>query len=118
METTQNNRLIAEFMGYELEETLTDDTFVYAIPTINNNLDFFEPNELLYHTDWNWLMGVVKKINTSDYTVEIHSMDTRIYNNNTGIIIFESECKWQQDELLNSVYEAVIEFIKWYNENK
>jgi hypothetical protein len=94
MESLKNNKLIAEFMGgCEPEE--------------------FEE----YNTDWNWLMQVVEKINTSDYTVEIHSMDTRIYNNNTGKIIFQSECKWQTHELLNSVYEAVVEFIKWYNKN-
>lgn len=111
MENLENNKLIAEFMGWNIDNPST-------LPT---NLHQEEETqgfwELKFDTDWNWLMGVVEKINTSDYTVEIHSMDTRIYNNNTGKIIFQSECKWQTYELLNSVYEAVVEFIKWYNKN-
>jgi len=89
-------------MGYELEETLTDNIFVYAIPTINNNLDFFEPNELLYHSDWNWLMKVIEEILT--VSLELDAMELYL-----GII----DCIPD----FEVTYRAIIEFINWFNED-
>jgi len=102
METIQNNKLIAEFMGYELEETLADNIFVYAIPTINNNLDFFEPNELLYHTDWNWLMKVIKEILT--ISLELDTME--LYYDITDNI-----------PNIEETYKSILEFINWFNKD-
>lgn len=123
----KDNKLIAEFMGLELEETLKG-LLVYAREEYNNpnkefdrQVNFYEENELLYHFSWDWLMDVVQKINILDdysYTVIIKSMDVEIYNNTTGKVIFESEMKWQPNELIDSVYEAVVEFIKRYNHIK
>jgi len=48
----KNNKLIAEFMGVE-----TTDGLVFQ----DNNTHEFHP--IKYHTSWDWLMPVLKKIN-------------------------------------------------------
>ena len=71
--------------------------------------------DLAYHISWDWLMPVVEKINLLDdyrYTFLIASMDTQIVNNITNDVIVEVSCKHSVDELIKSVYEAVVEFIK------
>lgn len=95
-----NNELIAEFLGHELEETLSGKE-VYAIVIHNNNTDFFYPNELQYDTDWNWLMKVVEKclIGEAESPREIISP------------IYEGLCNVS----LSETYNACVEFIKWYN---
>ena len=86
----ENNKLIAEFMGgYEPEE--------------------FED----YHSDWNWLMEVVEKIeNYNEYTnvffaPEGCAIDCHIENG----FSFSNDC----DTKIEAVYSVCIEFIKWYN---
>ena len=89
----KENKLIAEFMDVNLIEGQLGD----------------------YHTSWDWLMPVVEKINLLDdyrYTFLIASMDTQIVDNITNDVIVEVSCKHSVDELIKSVYEAVVEFIK------
>ena len=116
MTTLNENKMIAEFMGYNLE-VVNDEIYF----TLDDMLETLSDEELHYHTDWDWLMGVVLKINIIDdyrYTVQINSMDTYIHDLKNGGFIFQSQMKWQPDELINSVYEAVVEFIKWYTHTK
>lgn len=108
-EIYKNNKLIAEFMGLQTGKHLgynrwQDDWF--------DNLDVIngQRNEkLLFDSDWNWLMPVVKKI----YSLDIYY--------SSYIIEKASQFHNGQIELttnINSVYNQVIEFIKWYNKNK
>jgi hypothetical protein len=109
MTTENNNKLIAEFLGYEwneIEEVLTQNKFA-----IQNSV----PN---FHSDWNWLMEVVEKINLIndfEYSVIIKSMDCYIMNSK-GETIASVDCKYNVDELIKSVYEVAIQFIQWHNE--
>ena len=59
-------------------------------------------SELEYHTSWDWLMPVVEKIKDLGYSQELDKIDNVL------------TC----DLRINSLYKAVVEFIKWYNENK
>ena len=88
--TTENNKIIAKFMG----ATLTKD--------------------LKYHLDWNWLMEVVEKIRSIDTKAKGNFRTSLLHyqrNNKTifGLSILEGK---------EYVYNACLEFIKWYNENK
>lgn len=58
--TLKGNNKMAQFLGYELEETLKKE-FVYAIRH-NGRTEFYYPKELLYRSSWNWLMPVVRKL--------------------------------------------------------
>lgn len=104
-EIIEGNKLIKQFMEI--------DVFTYG------SWKQDQLTEGKYHSSWDWLMPVVLKINTMDnfdYSVKIFTMDCQI-ENSKGEIIARCECKYNPDELINSVWEAVVEFIKWYNQN-
>jgi hypothetical protein len=107
-----NNKLIAEFMGVQLffGEPYNKDIEQWEV--FFDTL--YETKDLAYHTDWNWLMPVIRKI-------EELGNDVLITTNYIQIAFDEGEQFIVIDDLnikINSVYKAVIEFIKWYNENK
>lgn len=105
----EKNRMIAEFMGIEEEQTENGE-FVYAVKFQNpeklNDIqtEFYYGSELRYHTSWDWLMPVCKKINS---------------------ILFSefAEIVWQEWNMINNpvkysienVHKQVVQFIEWYN---
>jgi hypothetical protein len=113
----EENKLIAEFMGfqqtnlgwYDAEETLinveSDNTF----------------DTLKYDTDWNWLMAVVDKIERIEdgkYDVNILKNGTQIIDYTAGgIEICNNVGKIGYNEKIEHTYQAVIKFIKWYEQN-
>jgi hypothetical protein len=100
MNTTEKNSLIAEFMGFELEETL-NNKMVYAIPTINNNTDFFEPKELQYHSNWNCLIEAIEKCRES----QIFGTQRLISNIDERLLKLD----------LLATYSNVVDFITFLN---
>ena len=128
MET--ENRLIAEFMGYEF----IDGDFRIPHSDKTRNSDFSEwcstygdidgmfsvgyllaPSNLMFHTDWNWLMEVVEKIeNIEDCGIDIFFGSVEIYKDGRTIIKVSTKHKTK----IESVYNACLDFIKWYNEQK
>lgn len=107
MDNTEANLLIAEFMGNKL--TLREDsTECYDL---EGSWDIIHKDDLCvenavfsYGTSWNVLMPVVRAIGpkSSEDTLElIKALEYGLINASIG-----------------NVYEAVVEFIKWYNENK
>jgi len=109
----KENKLIAEFMGLELEETL-DGLFVYArkeqSPVKLNDIktEFYEIHELLYHTSWDWLMPVIQKclIGEAEQSEDISNL--AIKN------IYEGICN--QD--ISMAYQSVVQFINQHNKSK
>lgn len=101
--TTENNKIIAEFMGL----TIITDSISYFDTT-------FKPLKK-YHSDWSKLMEVIDKIESLGYWVEIiggyhNQCNIGIQNNTKNLIERDSETK------VEAVYNAVVAFIKWYNE--
>jgi len=96
MTTTEGNKIIAEFMGYEKVH-----------------------EDLYYHSNWNLLMPVVEKIETLDYEFLVNSQQIGF-----GEYMFAGEFNWlveinrEEITLIQSIYDAVIQFIQWYNQNK
>ena len=110
-----NNILIAEFMGIN---HLNDDKYINNLKEMKAEGLYFEQgymtSELKFDTDWNWLMPVIRKI-------EELGNDVLITTNYIQISFDEGEQFIVIDDLnikIDSVYNAVVEFIKWYNENK
>jgi hypothetical protein len=108
MSTTDNNKLLAEFMGfqqtnigwYDAEEVLLraerDNTF----------------DNLKFHTDWNWLMQVVEKIESYNYGATLFIIeDERCHVNTQNGFEIDSVGHTK----IEAVYNACVEFVKWYN---
>jgi hypothetical protein len=110
MNTQENNKLISEFMGLELEETL-EGLFVYAKKEQNpiklNDIrtEFYEVHELQYHTSWDWLMPVIKKCFKIATALDI-SFDKMMEKYRFDYIAYGD---------LDESYESVVEFIKQHN---
>jgi len=85
---TENNKLIAEFMNCENHQAWEDD---------------------LYSNDWNWLMEVVEKIESIK--------GTQIFINGISCeVMFKGKVISKHfNTKIEAVYNACIEFIKWYN---
>lgn len=106
MNTTENNKLIAEFIG--LKPRLVSPDF-YAMQKDNIHITGHKPEVVLfgfsesakYHSDWNWLIEVIKKCREKQFFGSqqiISTIDNRLL----------------QLDLL-ATYSNVVEFIKMYN---
>lgn len=119
---TENNKLIAEFMGLELEETLSNK-FVYTRNEFNNpekesdcQTNFYEKHELKYHFDWNWLIPVVENIEIQSKELFGEYEDVIINGCGCGIATKDDMISIAAKSKIEAVYIACVEFIKWYNE--
>ncbi len=80
-------------------------------------LESLYDEEIHYNTSWDWLMPVVEKIESLGYGVTIGMGIYCVIQDDwkeSGIEIH----KLTDNNKLLCTYEAVVEFIKWYHENK
>jgi hypothetical protein len=116
----ENNILIAEFMGF----TINDD--ICIIPTESGDKER-SIDSLTFRYSWDALMPVVEKIEE----LEMELLPSYSTNNfcvsirNGFCQIISGDFMEEHDEFnihsggkLEATYSAIIEFIKWYNENK
>ena len=111
MET--NNKIIAEFMGNRNYLYSNNKNAMYFILTNTAGEELI----VNYDNDWGLLMEVVEKIESllpddSFVTIEHKSCWIPIYDDEQP---FGIECR--EETKKQAVYNACIEFIKWYNEN-
>jgi hypothetical protein len=110
----KDNRLIAEFMEYELEgevwvATMSKELELNWVVTDDTYLG----RHLLFQTSWDWLMPVVEKIeslrdtNGNAYRFTIDMCNAQIEE--TNIEILGGAFK------LDTTYKAVVEFINQNN---
>lgn len=92
----EENKLIAEFMG--LIESSIDKK--YWTEKTKEGIGKGELVELKYHKSWDWLMPVVEKIEQVHEGVPQELIKLSLFST------------------IDEVYNAIIEFIKWYNKNK
>lgn len=106
--TTDNNKLIAEFMGYKLMSCNRGKAWDIgkSIPSKDHLFPIqgvlHTGNELKFHTSWDWLMPVLKKIN-SEISPNTRGLWRMIIN--------------PTDYDIENVYEQVVEFINQLNNN-
>lgn len=103
-EIKEGNKLIAEFVGHH---QINHTSFGLCYP-IGSGL--YYPEDMLYHSSWDWLMEVIKRINTldnplkdSDTTLSTMKHDLQIY---TGRVYIEK------------AFTTAIRIIKWYNKQQ
>ena len=122
--TIDNNKLIAEFMGYPKKQInkgiarLEENKYVWGQTYYYINGDWRAEDYLLFHLDWNWLMQVVDKIESFEdnnrcakYNINIEQSFVEIIDKNTDDTIVETDA----DTKIEATYKAIIEFIKYYN---
>ena len=130
MNYTENNKIIADWMKVKFNDKVGQ--WEISESTFRKNLK--------YHTSWDWLMGVVEKIEALDINqfaeqlgrsdvspIKGHFWFQRIGNN---VESFASVYYWQYDNQItglpdvkgnspiDAMYTAILQFIKFYNETK
>ena len=117
-EIIEGNKLIAEFMGYKEGFPHEGGDYIncsdvvegYEIPDHerafphNDDKDShqFPLNYLEFHSSWDWLVPVVKKILDLNNMSELYKRMTRV----TESLIYLD---------IQILFEEVVKFIKWYN---
>ncbi len=111
----KNNKLLAEFMGFKLQQNPNERWFGQYFTNPNdvwaNRIEF-----LHFDTDWNWLMAVVEKIeNYNEFTNVLFApqgcaIDVYIENG----FAFSNDCNTK----IEAVYNACVAFVQWYNSSK
>ncbi len=109
----KENKLIAEFMGmqYSDKRSFNDGEWTHSIRSLSK-----------FQTSWDWLMRVVEKIESfifdenNSYNVTIGSTNYCVIQDSNGDSI--EIIKDNGETKLDTVYQAVVEFIKQYNKYK
>ena len=113
MNVTENNVLIAEFMGWK--KSILSKTYERYTDGTWDSLEMLLPDEFEYHSDWNWLMEVVEKIKPLVFAFDICKFGCIVVrfkeNDKLPSISFNNRDVPQ----IESVYKACVEFIKWRN---
>lgn len=104
MTTTEKNKLIAEFISIESPFNKGHYICPNGIAT--------KPEDMKFHSSWDWLMPVVEKIES------LGNYGFTIYRNSTNINGLPIElANTRGNTKIEAVYNACVEFILWYNEN-
>lgn len=126
---TIENKLIAEFMGYEFidgefrvphSDKTTNSNFSEWCSTYGDIDGMFSvgyllaPSNLMFHSDWNWLIEVVEKIESLDYSIDITA--SNVYINHSDDEFKQIVGFSDTYSKIEAVYNACLDFIKWYNE--
>ncbi len=117
----ENNKLIAEFMGgikssvpnlINMPQTIGQSSILCVkgsegLPSSIYKVE--KINKLKYHSSWDWLMPVVEKI----MILVMEDDSNELYNSEEWDNITHTLVQIQ----IKSVYKAVVNFIKEYNQN-
>lgn len=126
-EILNGNKLLAEFMGAKFDNHDNQHQKHWLFP---NSLNWYHntvpgyifKHNLKYHSDWNWLMSVVDKIEDLRYkdiedneiqwfVVIGEGADCRIYHDYSDvdeIVVYGAESK------IVAAWQAIVEFVRSY----
>ena len=128
MKNPPNNKLIAEFMGFETHTDVVDDrTLAYYVGDVikadnsdnENEDDVFHPDDMQFHTSWDWLMPVIEKIEdeedcefriTDDWS-DKKTFTCSISARRDGEVIVRGS--QASDNKLKAYYLAIVKFITY-----
>jgi hypothetical protein len=126
IEFETNDALIAEFMNLQKVQQgkwkQIDHKFTWV------ERDHLSHPILKYSTSYDWLMPVLEKMYDIGYSTDINSGNRRIWIHRNDIGLMADEPDYNEEFRGNKsyahdltahqcLYIAVLEFIKWYNDN-
>ena len=131
----ENNRIIAEFMGWSTHPRHGDKYLINKSKDRVNLPWYSECNweaslrEFNYHSDWNILMPVVEKIENTkikDYSISTDITDDKTFINvwhygdggKWSILISNLNEEYKDFNKMQRTYKAVVKFINFYNKQK
>ena len=131
----ENNKIIAEFMGWSTHPKHGDKYLINKSKDRVNLPWYSECNweaslrEFNYHSDWNILMPVIEKIENTkikDYSISTDITDDKTFINvwhygdggKWSILISNYNEEYKDFNKIQRTYKAVIEFINFYNKQK
>lgn len=146
-EIDQNNKLIAEFMGYQIlhkkfqyrnfnssnESYFENDEGEIVCDERGQEVNLYpdgdplsDLSELPFNSSWEWLMPVLEKIfrlkigDGIEYVEYACARTFGMLNPETGQIMIRLSGSqlYQADTLIKATYMAVIDFLTWYNEER
>jgi hypothetical protein len=115
----KDNKLIAKFMGIKIEKSWRDgldyaDKYVWNLN--DEQYDCSKPEYLGFHISWDWLMPVVKKIESLGYFVKISTKMSSISRDNKGNNdSYLIKAQFGDKSKLEKTYICVVEAIKYIN---
>jgi hypothetical protein len=127
-EILEGNKLIAEFMGWEYAQNVIGNSKSSFIYKDSGGTTYANEEMFKYHSSWDWLMPVVEKIEKDISKEPFYGFTVRIADrccliachqkNKQDGVIYQTPWGFRPLLKIDAVYQAVIEFIKWYNQNK
>lgn len=125
----QNNKLIAEFLGWKYFQFVPGKERV-GWYNDKNKYVCRGHRELKFDYDWNWLMLAVERIEEIQdpqhgrFSVYIRQNEcsiqgqhlNKVLSGDPNCVAYLSDCNAIFPTKLQSTYYNVVEFIKWYNE--
>lgn len=112
IEIDSGNLRIAEFMGYELDNSFPDKGKVYRL---GRKIDLI--SDFKYHEDYAWLMPVVDKMESEQIGCIVS-----IVKNLVTVSNYTLKYNWYGGTTTESkilcIWHAVVQFAKVYNESK
>ena len=107
MNTQEQNKLIAEFMGFKQTRCMNgyawDNNQIIKPISLHGNLVDTRDNGK-FHTSWDWLTPVARKCQDSQIFGSQHLID----DINNALIRLE----------IDQLHGVIVQFIQWYNENR
>ena len=113
MKTEKSNKIISEFKGTDYEEEMNsiwNDAYNNGIR--NQEYMNYPANYLYYHSSWDWLMPIIKRINEIVFTKEFRTFKDSF--------VFLDSLKLDTallDADINQTYVIILKFIEYYNQN-
>lgn len=117
----EGNKIIAEFMGAKISEAEcfsgTKEVVDYSNCDINpdeRGSNRVWLNHVFYHTSWDWLMPVAKKI--LDY---LQNIDRPSINHccKGDLLEVDIQCAIREIDILNT-HKYIVVWIQWHNQQK
>jgi len=110
MNIIENNELLATFVNW----VFYDDEGQYY-DTVEGLFVTEQGEDLEFHKSWDHLMVVVEKIESLGYYFGMSTDGVGVWGRDPVTIIYANDI--EDDPKINRVYDTIINFIKWYNEN-